>query len=95
MLDEATRKKRQRKALEALEKDNFQDELPGKGMQLSDSRLQLNKKFQQRFTLQEDDPLSASSTSMLVSEDGRKRRVKIDSKLRLRKNFATMFEEEV
>lgn len=58
ILDEATRNRRQRKALEALEKDNFQDAPPTAAV--SDYRLQLNKKFQQKFQLDNNDSLNNS-----------------------------------
>ncbi len=54
VLDEVTRTRRQRKALEALEKDNFQDDLPTSSRLISDHRMQLNKKFQQRFSVAND-----------------------------------------
>ena len=54
VLDEVTRTRRQRKALEALEKDNFQDDLPASSRLISDHRMQLNKKFQQRFSVAND-----------------------------------------
>jgi hypothetical protein len=119
VLDDATRSKRQRKALDALEKDNFQDELPAKNLHVSDFRVQLNKKFQQRFTIQEDGladakettvgsfsggpgaSLNVSSGLLNESETGggsstvKKRKIKVDSRLRLKKNFATLVEEEV
>jgi len=58
VIDEATRSRRQRKALDALEKDNFQDAEPGQEM-------------------------------------SRKRKLKPESKLRHRKNYANLLEEEV
>ena len=51
IVDEATRNRRQRKALEALEKDNFHDDLPQSGRGVSDFRQQSNKKLQQRFSV--------------------------------------------
>ena len=122
ILDEATRKRRQRKALEALEKDNYQDDLPT--LSVSDARIQLNRRFQQKFTINEDKnnagaltgstgeqregSLSssfsnassfinaASATTGGGEEHGSRRKpVKVESKLRFRKNFATLLEEEV
>ena len=110
MLDEATRNKRQRRALDALEKDNFQDDLSSKSLHISDFRVQLNKKFQQRFTIQDEPHLNATldstlnnsgnlSLSSLNESTGettsKKRKIKADSRLRLKKNFATMLDEEV
>ena len=110
VLDEATRNKRQRRALDALEKDNFQDDLSSKSLHISDFRVQLNKKFQQRFTIQDEPHLNATldstlnnsgnlSLSSLNESTGettsKKRKIKADSRLRLKKNFATMLDEEV
>lgn len=125
VLDEATRSRRQRKALEALEKDNYQDNLPSLSTYVSEHRIQLNKKFQQKFTISEElasvtsssdstreigGSLStaATSSSSLQTPSGpsiaetcidqgsnKRKRVKAESKLRFRKNFATLLEEEV
>lgn len=51
VLDEATRYRRQKKAIDALEKDNFQDNLPSLTVYVSEHRLQLNRKLQQRFSV--------------------------------------------
>ena len=121
MLDDLTRQRRQRKALEALEKDNFQEDHPSASIYVSDFRLQLNKKFQQRFTLEnENDTAGGNNQSMFDSstssattggggggatsgatdstsgvESSKKKRLKAESKLRYRKNLATMLDEEV
>ncbi len=106
VIDEATRNRRQRKALDALEKDNFQDELP-QSRALPDFKVQLNKKLQQRFSLINDPdanevneevsagntPLNSSSTD--GQEISRKRKLKPESKLRHRKNYTNLLEEEV
>jgi hypothetical protein len=68
----------------------------------------LNKKFQQRFTVEEeqtdqrDPPPNPSSfinnpTSLneISNNEPRRKRVKQDSKLRFRKNFAALIDEEV
>lgn len=126
-MDEATRNRRQRKLLEALEKDNFQDDMPS-SIHVSDYRLQLNKKFQQRFALIDDaNAVDSSSTTTLkentsssslnnlnsiaqssagsseivnsfINEPNtgtKKKKLKTESKLRFRKNFATLLDEEV
>ena len=115
VLDEVTRNRRQKKALEALEKDNFQEDVPTSGLYVSDFKLQLNKKLQQRFSVVENpDELnqSASNTSLNNSQSSqfvsstnlnessstnetKKRKLKAESKLRFRKNFAALLEEEV
>lgn len=110
-----TRNRRQKKALEALEKDNFQEDVPTSDLYVSDFKLQLNKKLQQRFSVVENpDELnqSASNTSLNNSQSSqfvsstnlnessstnetKKRKLKAESKLRFRKNFAALLEEEV
>lgn len=113
--------------MDALEKDNFQDDLPS--FIVSDYRLQLNKKFQQKFTISDEcvnDPstsvkentpssslpnsatTTAPSTGSITSTQGlteanlneqnsttKRKKLKTESKLRFRKNFATLLEEEV
>jgi glutamine synthetase adenylyltransferase len=106
VLDEATRNRRQRKALESLEKDNFQD-APAN---LNDHRQQQNKKLQQKFTIENDSTSSTtSSTTNLLSTNnstnlsstninesvGKKRKIKPESKIKFRKNFNALIEEEV
>lgn len=124
-MDEATRNRRQRKALEALEKDNYQENLPSLSTYVSENRIQLNKKFQQKFTISDE---LASTPSLLnndaketivstgsfssstassnlfsgpsiadtcIDHGNKRKRIKADSKLRFRKNFATLLEEEV
>ena len=99
--------------MDALEKDNFQDDHPSSTIYVSDFRLQLNKKFQQRFTVEENslnEPNLKESVSSLnqlssgLGESGgltgetaatRRKKLKADSKLRMRKNFATLLDEEV
>lgn len=113
VLDQATRNRRQRKALEALEKDNFLDDLPT--LSVSDYRIQLNKKFQQKFTINEtaglvNDPKELTGSSLPSASSfvnvpssadsggdhsSKRRRIKAESKLRFKKNFATLIEEEV
>lgn len=78
ILDEATRNRRQRKVLDALEKDNFQD-LPSN---IPEYRLQLNKKLQEK--------LSADTTS----DETKRKRGKSESKLKYRKNFNQLIDEE-
>jgi zinc finger HIT domain-containing protein 1 len=107
VLDEATRKRRQKKALEALERDNFQDDIPTT-LNVSDFRIQLNKKFQQRFTVDEttpnanetnpkDDSLNNPNETSLNTEPStaKKRKFKSDFKYKFRKNYATLADEEV
>lgn len=107
ILDEITRQRRQRKALEALERDNFQDDISTAN--ISDSRLQINKKFQQRFTIENDSETQSrenGSTAQNVelvnsflseppTAGTRKKKLKTESRLRFRKNFASLLEEEV
>ncbi|CAF0709350.1 unnamed protein product [Brachionus calyciflorus] len=113
ILDEATRLRRQRKALEALERDNFQDDLIA--LNVSDHRLQINKKFQQRFTIEDEsestikeNASNSSLTNNVKSENielvnsflseppsTKRKKLKTESKLRYRKNFATLLEEEL
>ena len=87
ILDEATRNRRQKKALEALEKDNFQDDVSSSTIYVSDYRLQLNKKFQQRFQVTNDSTTPDDINTSKLRKN--------ESKLRFRKNFATLLEEEV
>ena len=97
VLDEATRKRRLKKVLEALEKDNFQDEA-GSGIQYSDFRIQQAKKLQQKFGVGMEDTDSGSKEADQNSTENsepKKRRTKSESKHRFRKNFATIIEEEV
>ena len=107
VLDEATRKRRQKKALDALEKDNYQDDMPTT-LNVSDFRLQLNKKFQQRFTVEEsnaittetnlkDENANIQSETSVNAELGatKKRKLKSDFKYKFRKNYATLADEEV
>ena len=107
VLDEATRKRRQKKALEALERDNFQDDIPTT-LNVSDFRIQLNKKFQQRFTVDETTPnanetnpkydsLNNPNETSLNTEPStaKKRKFKSDFKYKFRKNYATLADEEV
>ena len=106
MIDEATRSRRQRKALDALEKDNFQDDLP-QSRALPDFKIQLNKKLQQRFSLVNDPDVNEASEEQGIAlssaapapepgqEMSRKRKLKPESKLRHRKNYANLLEEEV
>ena len=105
VLDEATRKRRQKKALEALERDNFQDDIPTT-LNVSDFRIQLNKKFQQRFTVDESTPNANESSSKDDSVNNpnetssepstaKKRKIKSDFKYKFRKNYATLADEEV
>ena len=111
VLDEATRSRRQRKALESLEKDNFQD-APAN---LNDHRQQQNKKLQQKFTIENDSGATSSSTSNLANNSlntsatgcssssstslnesvAKKRKLKLESKIKFRKNFNSLIEEEV
>lgn len=112
ILDDLTRQRRQRKALEALERDNFQDDIATAN--ISDSRLQINKKFQQRFTIEnENDNLNRENASTASNSIGqsvelvnsfineppgtgtKRKKLKSESRLRFRKNFATLLEEEV
>lgn len=99
VIDEATRSRRQRKALDALEKDNFQDDQPQSGRMLSDLKIHANRKLQQRFSLANDpDANEAHEEANLmgdVTETSRKRKLKPESKLRYRKNFTAILEEEV
>lgn len=105
VLDEATRNRRQKKALEALERDNFQDDVPTSGIYVSDYRLQLNKKLQQRFSVAENsDPSDSTIDSSQFINTGmpnenepgsnKKKRLKSESKLRFRKTFAALLDEE-
>lgn len=97
VLDEATRKRRLKKALEALEKDNFQDEA-GSAMHYTDYRMQMTKKLQQRFGVGIEDVDSNAKENEAASGEAsepKKRRLKPESRLRFRKNFAAMLEEEV
>jgi zinc finger HIT domain-containing protein 1 len=96
--------RRQKKALEALEKDNFQDDVPTSGIYVSDYRLQLNKKLQQRFSVAETSDPSDSTidSSQFINtglsnenESNKKKKLKSESKLRFRKTFAALLEEEV
>ena len=100
--------RRQKKALEALEKDNFQDDVPTSGIYVSDYRLQLNKKLQQRFSVAENpDPSDSTIDSSQFINTGnpnestgepgsnKKRKLKSESKLRFRKTFAALLDEEV
>lgn len=76
VLDEAARRRRQRKALEALEADNFQDD--------PHSDLKMSKKAP-RF----EESMDSSSQAK------KKRKSKSEHfKLRFRKNFAAILEEE-
>ncbi len=101
VLDDATRFRRQKKVLEALEKDNFQDDVPQAGRLISDYKVQLNKKLQQRFNVVDgpdennDEVASMINIPQDTAETSRKRKLKPESKLRFRKNFATLLEEEV
>jgi hypothetical protein len=87
--------------LEALEKDNFQDDVPQAGRLISDYKVQLNKKLQQRFNVVDgpdennDEVASMINIPQDTAETSRKRKLKPESKLRFRKNFATLLEEEV
>lgn len=101
VLDEATRFRRQKKALEALEKDNFQDDVPQTRL-ISDFKVQLNRKLQQRFNLVDETNENNDEVSSMINTPqdsteatSRKRKLKPESKLRFRKNFATLLEEEV
>lgn len=110
ILDEATRNRRQRKALEALEKDNYQEDLPALSTYVSDYRIQLNKRFQQKFSINEETAASTNTTVTSSSElkesastssfnedqaSSKKKRMKTaESKLRFKKNLATLLEEE-
>ncbi len=98
--------RRQKKALEALERDNFQDDVPTSGIYVSDYRLQLNKKLQQRFSVAENsDPSDSTIDSSQFINTGmpnenepgsnKKKRLKSESKLRFRKTFAALLDEEV
>ena len=91
-----------------MEKDNFQDEVPTSGLHVSDYRLQLNKKFQQRFTVedeqndQKDSSVNPSNfinnptnLNEISNNEPRRKKLKQDSKLRFRKNFAALIDEEV
>jgi hypothetical protein len=89
--------------------------VPTSSLYVSDYKLQLNKKLQQRFSLVENtDPSdlnqSNSNVSLNSSQSGmshqfisilnesdsaKKRKLKPESKLRFRKNFASLLEEEV
>jgi hypothetical protein len=95
--------------LEALEKDNFQDDIKTKII-VSEYRLNLNKKLQQKFSIASDDNKNdkisndsmnhqqigslSTSASTLWGENSRKK-LKPEAKLRFRKNFTTLIEEEV
>ncbi len=100
ILDEATRNRRQRKALDALEKDNFQDHLPSPV--LNDYRANINKKLHQSFSVVNEGTAAVTRgeepTSTGIGDEGtaasRKRKLKPEAKLRFRKNFATLIEEE-
>ena len=62
VLDDASRNRRQKKAIEALEKDNFQDNLPASTIYVPEHRLLLNRKLQQRFSVaNEDSPATADT----------------------------------
>ncbi len=94
ILDDASRMRRQKKALEALEKDNFQ-ETPT--FIVSEYKLQLNKKFQQKFSVEADKSGENSNANLnLLNETAaKKRKLKPESKLRYRKTFNNLLEEEV
>ena len=90
-----------------MEKDNFQDDLPQSRV-LPDFKVQLNKKLQQRFSLVNDldahelndEPgggfISANtSTENIMPDTSKKRKLKPESKLRHRRNFVSLLEEEV
>lgn len=103
IVDEATRNRRQRKALDALEKDNYQDDFPQSGRAVSDYRMQLNKKLQQRFSVVNEKDTNELNDEGSLNQSGltenteasKKRKLKSESKLRFRKNFQTILEEEV
>ncbi|RNA20544.1 zinc finger HIT domain-containing 1 [Brachionus plicatilis] len=110
ILDEVTRQRRQRKALEALERDNFQDDISSAN--ISDSRLQINKKFQQRFTIEIENDTQTRESGSASNQTGqnaeiinsfineppssgtKRKKLKTESRLRFRKNFASLLEEE-
>ena len=106
VLDEATRQRRQKKAIEALEKDNYQDDMPTSSLYVSDSRIQMNKKFQQKFAVA-DESTPGTSDSAAKEESAsanpnegdasaaKKRRFKPEAKWRVKKSFATLVDEEV
>lgn len=96
-----------------MEKDNYQDDVSSSSLYVSDYRIQLNKKFAQKFALDDGETASMSETRDMPSaasfvnvpsaagdaggdQSNKRRRLKAaESKLRFKKNFATMLEEEV
>jgi len=77
VLDEAARRRRQRKALEALEHDNFSED--------PHADLKMSKKAP-KF----EEVMEVGSGSGYK----RKKKAKVDFKLRYRKNFSALLEEE-
>ena len=63
VLDEASRNRRQKKAIDALEKDNFQENLSSSTIYVSEHRLQLNRKLQQRFNVANEDDSTTNKDS--------------------------------
>ncbi len=89
ILDEAARMRRQKKALDALDKDNFQ-ETPT--LLVSEYKLKLNKNFQQKFNIEDTSNQNPNGSADNLSK---KRKLRPESKLRFRKTLNNLIEEEV
>ena len=91
VMDEATRQRRARKALESLERDNYHDD-PHANLVMSKKALNL---FQSGDTNKDNDGSSTPSSSSSSSKQRhRKSRTSEYYKQRFRKNFSSLVEEE-